>query len=85
MQRAVNATMEKMCFLYGSHVSISGNGRTQECLRWQGPAAIVNDSLIVSSERYYIKTIIASVQLEKRILLVVNLQVACRQDELIGR
>jgi hypothetical protein len=40
-------------------------------MRWRGPAAIVNDRLILSSERMlYIRTMTAGDQLRKGILAV---------------
>jgi hypothetical protein len=39
-------------------------------MRWRGPAAIVNDKPILSSEGKYIRTITAGVQLRKKNLAV---------------
>jgi hypothetical protein len=52
-------------------------------MRWRGPAAVVNDIPILSSERMLIRTLIASVQLENKINGRES-QEACRQDDLIG-
>jgi hypothetical protein len=50
-------------------------------LRWRGPAAIVNPSF--HRRGCYMKTITASVQLEKRIIGRES-QGTCRQEEQIG-
>jgi hypothetical protein len=42
-------------------------------LRWRGPAAIVNDRPVLSSEGCYIRTMTAGVQLKKKRILAVSL------------
>jgi hypothetical protein len=55
--------------------------RIWECLRCRGPAAIVNDRPILSSERMLRKDYNRTYSVEKKLVVF---QGACRQDELIG-
>jgi hypothetical protein len=56
--------------------------RTRESLRWRGPAAIVNDRPVLSSERILRKDYDRKFSVEK--ITDRESQSACRQDEPIG-